>query len=105
MILNLYYVNDRDGDVGWMPIVAPTRARAKYLYTSQFDDSEWWEWPVTILLLAKDVDLPEGEYDDVTNEIYFEWVDDGRALSMWRDDLESLRYFRRDLPESVFYGS
>ena len=100
---NLYYVNDREGEIGWLAIVAPSRGKARAIYLSDVaDDSDMFTWPLTIQLLAKDVELPEGQDNTVEDEIKFELMDDGYCF-------EELGYRTTDrhfgkLP-SGYYGS
>jgi len=69
MEMNIYYVND--GDNGFLHVVAPTRGKAKLEYLSYIGvDSVafYWTDPISIRLLAKNVNLPEGVDE------YFKWA-------------------------------
>lgn len=100
---NLYYVNDQDGDLGWLAIVAPTRGKARAIYLANVeDDSDTWTWPLTIQILAHDVELPEGEDNTVDDEIKLELMDQ----EYWREELgyrTTDRHFGKQ--PSGYYGS
>lgn len=100
---NLYYVNDQEGEIGWLAIVAPSRGRARVLYLRGVcDPDEIFTTPLTIQILAHDVELREGEDNTVEDEIKFELMDAG----YWSEELGYRLTDRRyGKPASGYYGS
>lgn len=76
MTNNLYYVNDPEEEIGWLPVVAPTRGSARSIYIDEIGqdsrDPEHFLQPLTINILAHDVDMKCGIDFTVIPEIEFE---------------------------------
>lgn len=99
---NLYLVNDQNGDIGWLPIVASSRGQAHSIYLSDVECDDDWTLPLTIQLLATNVELPEGVDHTVMDEITFECA----RADVWFEEVgyrTTDRHFGKQ--PSGYYGS
>ena len=100
MANNLYLVNTQDGEGGWVPIVAASRGQARGYYLRSFCGGDDFTAPLSIQILAHDVEGGVGADWSVSDEIYFETVDE-EWWDMQRADLSrKTRHGRKE----CYYG-